>query len=566
MSDMYTVGMPSIKLSETEGKGGKHSGNFYKVAAEALEERQGKDLDINHEQSHLNVCEGFKSAAELKAYSDNWIAEFNAAVEKNDEVIKAAVKEYNEARAANGEKKMSEKEALKAINKQRKNDEEPPLEKQRKIRKDAVVMCTSIVKPPKLFMDTLTQEQQKEFFKKSLEKFKDIVGADNVKAAVVHYDELVPHLHIFWQPVTADGRLCAKEMHNIKFLGRLNREMPKYLRDAGFNIGDCDAYDVEEAQKIREEKGDKAYREYNEQRRRERAEKGKKSGQDSIVFKSDADKAAAATQQATEIAKQQQKEAERAAEQAQQRLKNLEWEAAELQDAVDEFAAQKDELQEEIEAANKALSEVQERQKQAEVELVKMQEIPSPPKKPFDRKPTAPIAVSKAEFIRSSVSSNLGLFERRKREKEVGESYDREMQQYQNQLAQWEQYERDYADYKERYGLTEAVQRTAEQQAQTATAQERTAAQQAAERAEINAAQEAVKRDKATLDAEKRNLKAAVTSQARKLAERFGIYDKLMSVNAAWSSRYEQIFGKPYREQQEAPRQEQQQDKGGLTR
>ena len=82
MSDMYTVGMPSMKLSETEGKGGKHSGNFYKVAAEALEERQGKDLDINHEQSHLNQWEGFKSAAELKAYSDNWIAEFNAAVEK----------------------------------------------------------------------------------------------------------------------------------------------------------------------------------------------------------------------------------------------------------------------------------------------------------------------------------------------------------------------------------------------------------------------------------------------------------------------------------------------------
>lgn len=545
MSDMYTVGMPSMKLSETEGKGGKHSGNFYKVAAEALEERQGKDLDINREQSHLNVCEGFKSAAELKAYSDNWIAEFNAAVEKNDEAIKAAVKEYNEARAENGEKKMSEKEALKAINEQRKNDGEPPLEKQRKIRKDAVVMCTSIVKPPKLFMDTLTQEQQKEFFKKSLEKFKDIVGADNVKAAVVHYDELVPHLHIFWQPVTADGRLCAKEMHNIKFLGRLNREMPKYLRDAGFNIGDCDAYDVEEAQKIREEQGDKAYREYNEKRRQERAEKGKKSGQDSITFKTDADKAAAAAQQAAEQA--------RSERQAEERKR-------------DALREERNELQEEIEAANKALSEVQERQKQAEVELIKKQELPSPPKKPFDRKTTAPIAVSRDEFIRNSVNRDLGLFERKKQEKEIGESYDRQMQQYQMQLAQWEQYERDYADYKERYGLTEAVQRTAEQQAQTAAAQERTAAQQAAERVEIKAAQEAVKRDRAALDAEKRNFKTAVTSQARKLAERFGIYDKLMSVNAAWSSRYEQIFGKPYQEQQEAPRQEQQQDRGGLTR
>ena len=45
----YTIGMPSLKLSNIEGKGGKHCGNFRKVAKEALRERQGLDTDINPE-------------------------------------------------------------------------------------------------------------------------------------------------------------------------------------------------------------------------------------------------------------------------------------------------------------------------------------------------------------------------------------------------------------------------------------------------------------------------------------------------------------------------------------
>lgn len=32
----FTIGMPSMKLSNVQGKGGKHCGNFTKVAKEAL--------------------------------------------------------------------------------------------------------------------------------------------------------------------------------------------------------------------------------------------------------------------------------------------------------------------------------------------------------------------------------------------------------------------------------------------------------------------------------------------------------------------------------------------------
>ena len=61
------IGMPSLKLSNVEGKGGKHCGNFIKVAKEALQERLGQDTDINQDLTKYNYYEGFKSAAELQA-------------------------------------------------------------------------------------------------------------------------------------------------------------------------------------------------------------------------------------------------------------------------------------------------------------------------------------------------------------------------------------------------------------------------------------------------------------------------------------------------------------------
>ena len=173
-------------------------------------------------------------------------------------------------------------------------------------------------------MASRTPAQQKQFLLDALAKFKEIVGADNVKAAVIHFDELVPHMHIFWQPITADGRLCAKEMHNLQFLGKLNREMPQYLREHGWpEIDDCDSYDTETAQKVREQMGEAVYRAYNLSCRKERLEQGKKSGRNSKQFKADMDKAVAEAQlrleqieAAAEAAERRCKEAEQLANQA----------------------------------------------------------------------------------------------------------------------------------------------------------------------------------------------------------------------------------------------------------
>lgn len=238
----YTIGMPSIKLNNV-GQKSKHCGSFKKVAEEALAERLGLDLDINKELTDQNIYKGFKTAEDLMQYSIEHIAELD----------------FNRPEGT------------------------------RKIRADAVVMCGTILKPPAEMMLSLSREEQEKFLEDAVEDFSKIVREDNIKSVVLHFDERVPHAHVFWEPMTSDGRLCAKEMHNLKFFGRLNREMPQMLREQGWDIDNCQAYDKAEEDKKREEMGEEAYRKYREEKRKNR-------GRDSTTFKSAAEKELQETQ------------------------------------------------------------------------------------------------------------------------------------------------------------------------------------------------------------------------------------------------------------------------------
>ncbi|MBQ7851871.1 MAG: plasmid recombination protein, partial [Muribaculaceae bacterium] len=167
-------------------------------------ERKGHDPDINPDLSALNIYKGFQTAAELMAYSDEHCSTL---------------------RDAGG----------------------------RSLRKDAVRMCVTILKPPAAMMNAMTTEEQMRFLTDGEEKLREIIGSDNVKSSAWHFDEQGAHVHIFWEPMTADGRLCAKEMHGLHFLGRLNREMPEYLRSKGWDIDDCNAYDAAQAKLMTEQ-------------------------------------------------------------------------------------------------------------------------------------------------------------------------------------------------------------------------------------------------------------------------------------------------------------------------
>jgi len=303
----FTIGMPSLKLSNIEGKGGKHSGNFRKVAKEALKERQGQDLDINPAKADQNTYYGYDTAAALIEYSDKHI------------------EELNKWRAENGESAYDK----------------------RKLREDTVVMCATIIKPPAEMMAGLTVDEQKRFLNDSLEIFKTFVGENNIKAVAIHFDELVGHMHIFWEPMLDEHNINAKKIHNLKFFGKLNREMPKSLREKGWNmVDDCKMYDKEEEAKKKEELGEEGYREYRKQKR---AEKNK----DSTQFKYEQEK--------------KRKELEAENERKQTERDNIKREIDALNRAKEEAEAEKEKSEAEKEKAEKAKeqakTELQEAQK-----------------------------------------------------------------------------------------------------------------------------------------------------------------------------------------------------------
>lgn len=300
----WNIGIPSLKLNNV-GKKSKHCGSFAGVAMEALEERKGRDPDIDPERSKLNIYEGITSAAELMEYSKKHVQELS-----------------DQQRAAGG----------------------------RKIRDDAVVMCSTIIKPPAAMMATLSREEQIRFLRDAQEKLDEIIGPDNCRSLAIHFDEEGAHLHRLWEPVTEDGRLCAKELHNIKFFGRLNREMPEHLRSRGWDIDDCQAYD---AAKDELEKNE------------ERKERKKKSGRSSAVYKREMEQQIKALEKETDRLQEQLQEQNQLYNELQElNEKNLEIIAenekiiADQQEVL-QLISDYDEYLDEAEQVNKDLNEME---------------------------------------------------------------------------------------------------------------------------------------------------------------------------------------------------------------
>lgn len=199
--------MPSLKLN-TVGKKGKKTGSLKDVSMEAIE-RVGRDPDIDHSKSHLNIIRGYQSTEGLMAYSDKHIQEMNI------------------IRKSQGKKA---------------------------IRKDAVRMCATIIKPPAAEMRDISYEDQIRFFDTAVDTFGEIVGTDNIKTVAIHFDEKGPHAHILWEPMTSDGELCAKKVHDRTFFHNVNECIPKALRKAGFDVEDCNMYEMAEEEYAEERK------------------------------------------------------------------------------------------------------------------------------------------------------------------------------------------------------------------------------------------------------------------------------------------------------------------------
>lgn len=106
----------------------------------------------------------------------------------------------------------------------------------RKPRANSVVLSEFLVTASPEYMNSLSAEEQKKYFEKSLEFIQDRYGQKNTLYAVVHKDEATPHMHVGVIPITEDNRLSAKDIFNRQELRELQEKFPEHLQENKFEV------------------------------------------------------------------------------------------------------------------------------------------------------------------------------------------------------------------------------------------------------------------------------------------------------------------------------------------
>ena len=86
-----------------------------------------------------------------------------------------------------------------------------------RVRKDSVRVVEALVTASPEFFKDKTNREIRAYFAYALKFLEGRQRPDTFLSAVVHMDEKTPHLHLCFVPLTADGRLSAKEI--ILFYG-----------------------------------------------------------------------------------------------------------------------------------------------------------------------------------------------------------------------------------------------------------------------------------------------------------------------------------------------------------
>jgi len=99
-----------------------------------------------------------------------------------------------------------------------------------KARKDSVRLVETLITASPEFFAGKKPREVREFFEHALEFLKTKQAEETIVSAVVHVDEKTPHMHLCFVPITADGRLSAKEIvGNKKKLTQWQDEYWKHM-------------------------------------------------------------------------------------------------------------------------------------------------------------------------------------------------------------------------------------------------------------------------------------------------------------------------------------------------
>ena len=79
-------------------------------------------------------------------------------------------------------------------------------------RSDSVRLVEALVTASPEFFQKMKKSEIKAYFQEALAFIQQNQDPKTIVSAVVHMDEKTPHMHLCFVPLTADGRLCAKEI------------------------------------------------------------------------------------------------------------------------------------------------------------------------------------------------------------------------------------------------------------------------------------------------------------------------------------------------------------------
>lgn len=211
------VGIPVMKCSlnpsnTVNKKTGKKSQTCPVDLAwqEMNDERIGRDMDIDHDMTHLNVWMEGNS-------SDDVV-----------QIVQNKIDEINRIKRENGK---------------------------RALRKDAVSVVEIIEKPNIEYMSELNYEEKVKFLNDSHDTFKQLIHEWNpnwtILESVQHHDEfggLSAHNHNLIILTTEDDKglptMNAFKEVNLKFYSFMNKNYPKMMRERGYEVEDVRTYDM----------------------------------------------------------------------------------------------------------------------------------------------------------------------------------------------------------------------------------------------------------------------------------------------------------------------------------
>ncbi|MGM0411335.1 MAG: MobV family relaxase [Bacillota bacterium] len=109
----------------------------------------------------------------------------------------------------------------------------------RKIRKDAILLNGFIIGASQDFMEQLSKDEQKEYFKTAKKYFDKNYG--HVVSANVHLDETNPHMHLGVVPLVEIPEkeyttLSSKKLFDRNELRTIQSEFPKHMQKHGFDV------------------------------------------------------------------------------------------------------------------------------------------------------------------------------------------------------------------------------------------------------------------------------------------------------------------------------------------